>query len=256
MSKKFGAAQVVAKLLANRRTSIEEIPGLFEHVERALANLGKIDVEPVRKIARRVKDVADDTTPAEKPRRTRLKRVAQPIESEASESDEAVTITASPIAEPIAEEVVVEVKPVLPTLIRRAEVIHVAPITAAELFSTPAQGNFVHGVVQWFDTRTGRGTLRLQGLSNDIPVEAETLGGFGISRLFKGQEIEAMLDGSGEATKITALRLTNAPAASPLMGGMVRDRHAKQVVVELKQGHSRSAARDAAELVMPTRVRQ
>jgi cold shock CspA family protein len=252
MSKKFEAAQVVAKLLANRRTSIEEIPSLFENVERAIANLDNA-AAPSRKIALRVQDETETELHLEKPRRTRMKRVTPPIDDAAADSDIPVEMDEAPL--PI-ETIQPEPKPVLPTLVRRAEVIHVAPVTAAELFSMPAHGG-VHGVVQWFDTRTGRGTLRLQGLSNDIPVEADILAGFGISRLFKGQEIEAVLEGSGDTTKITSLRLTNAPSASPLMGGTVRDRHAKQVVVELKrEGPSRSAARDAAELLMPTRVRQ
>ena len=46
----------------------------------------------------------------------------------------------------------------------------------------------VRGVVQWFDTRTGRGALRLQGLGNDHAVEAA-------AARHVGDGIENLLDG-------------------------------------------------------------
>ena len=112
----------------------------------------------------------------------------------------------------------------------------------------------VRGVVQWFDTRTARGTLRLQGVSSDLPVDGDMLTAAGLTRLFKGQEIEATLEDGDDTPKIAALRLLNLSPNSPAMGGTVRDRHAKQVVVELKrEALSRAAARAEAELLLPSR---
>lgn len=151
---------------------------------------------------------------------------------------------------PILAEVTPKALP--PMLVRRAEVISVAPAAPAPVFAPTPKGT-VRGVVQWFDSRTGQGTLRLPGLSRDVPVDAAMLASFGIPRLFKGQEVEAMVVMAGETPKVTALHLANAPAASVVNGGMVRDRHAKQVVVELKrEAQRRSAARAKAELVLPS----
>jgi cold shock CspA family protein len=146
-----------------------------------------------------------------------------------------------------------EIKPVPPTLLRRAAVIHVAPVAPSPAPPATANG-IVRGVVQWFDTRTARGTLRLQGISSDLPIDGDILTVSGLTRLFKGQEIEATLESGEETPKITALRLLNLSSNSPVMGGTVRDRHAKQVVVELKrEALSRAAARAEAELLMPSR---
>jgi cold shock CspA family protein len=154
-------------------------------------------------------------------------------------------------AEPVAEPQ--EIKPAQPTLLRRAASIHVAPVAPPPAPLAPTNG-MVRGVVQWFDTRTTRGTLRLQGVSSDLPIDGDVLTAAGLTRLFKGQEIEATLEGGDETPKISGLRLLNLSPNSPVMGGMVRDRHAKQVVVELKrEALSRAAARAEAEALMPTR---
>jgi hypothetical protein len=154
-------------------------------------------------------------------------------------------------AEPVPEQQ--EIKPAQPTLLRRAEVIHVAPVAPPPAPLAPTNG-MVRGVVQWFDTRTTRGTLRLQGVSSDLPIDGDILTAAGLTRLFKGQEIEATLEGGDETPKISGLRLLNLSPNSPVMGGMVRDRHAKQVVVELKrEALSRAAARAEAEALLPSR---
>ena len=138
----------------------------------------------------------------------------------------------------------------------RAKAIGTAPAETVPVFAAP-RGKSVRGVVQWFDNRAGHGTLRLPGLSHDIPVDAATLSASGISRLFKGQEIDAELDGAGDPPKIAALHLANAAGTSRVSGGFVRDRRAKPVVVELKrETHRRVAARAEAELALaPRRAR-
>ncbi|HEV8015515.1 MAG TPA: hypothetical protein VGP48_08260 [Stellaceae bacterium] len=230
---------MIAKLLANRHTPIDEIPHLIENVERALSNLDGAPVAHKRPQAS-VKSAPPIAVAVATPPRAR--RSVLPREPQ----EAALPPAASP--EPA------EIKPVQPTLLRRAEVIHVAPVTPHPQPVAATATAAVRGVVQWFDTRTNRGTLRLQGLSNDLPVDGDALAASGLTRLFKGQEIEATLDGSEETPKITALRLLNLAPNSPAMGGMVRDRHAKQVVVELKrEALSRAAARAEAELLLPSR---
>jgi hypothetical protein len=240
MSEKTEAARVIAKLLASRQTPINEIPDLIENVERALADLDGATGE--RK------------TPA--PRKTAPHPATPSMEIKATPRTKRAPLQRAPREQrvaPAAEPETVEARPAQPTLLRRAEVIHVAPVTPVPTLLVPATGS-VHGVVQWFDTRTNRGTLRLQGLSSDVPIEGDILAASGITRLFKGQEIEATLEGGDETPKIATLRLHNLSPNSPVMGGMVRDRHAKQVVVELKrEALSRAAARAEAELLLPSR---
>jgi cold shock CspA family protein len=228
MSEKADAARFIAKLLAKRHTPIEEVPEIIANVHRALSELRSAPQETPVAIA-----------PTRAPRPTPQK-VARRVPR------------TPPAAAPEPE-----MKPPQPTLLRRAEVITVAPVAPAPTFTATPPNGSVRGVVQWFDSRTGQGTLRLPGQSHDVPVDTALLGTFGIQRLFKGQEIDATLEGSGNPPKITALQLVNAPAATPVSGGMVRDRHAKPVVVELKrEALSRSAARAEAELLLrPRRAR-
>jgi cold shock CspA family protein len=223
MSEKAEAARLIAKLLASRRTSLDEIPVLIESVQRALADLGAA-----------AKEIPIVSAPAPKQPRARPKRVVTPPQS-------------SPMPAP--PELAPKALP--STLVRRSTVISVAPAAPLAVFA-PAPGSAVRGVVQWFDSRTGQGTLRLAGLSRDVPVDAAMLAGFGIPRLFKGQEIEATLEGAGETPKVVALHLANAPATSAASGGTVLDRRAKPVVVELKrEAQRRGAARAEAELLLP-----
>ncbi len=260
MSKKTEAARVVAKLLAKRHTSINEIPGIIENVERALKSL---DSNAGKLIKKQPEAVAVKSAPRAK----RAGSARKPAEAhDVAPVIENPTIENPSIAKPVAEKPVIEkaaaetpvaemqeIKPAQPTLLRRAEVIHVAPVAPPVPPLAPTNGN-VRGVVQWFDTRSTRGTLRLQGLSSDLPIDGDILTASGLTRLFKGQEIEATLEGNDETPKITGLRLLNLSPASPVMGGMVRDRHAKQVVVELKrEALSRAAARAEAEALLPTR---
>jgi cold shock CspA family protein len=258
MPEKLEAAHVIAKLLAKRRTSIDEIPHLIENVERAISNLNGSNLNGTSAQREHLEsDTARETittkaiTPPVKVTKPRAKRA--PAAHIEPESGAIADTMPEPIELAAIEIKPVEIKPVQPTLLRRAEVIHVAPVAPTPQSIAPA-APMTRGVVQWFDTRTGRGTLRLQGQSNDLPIDLETLNSFGLSRLFKGQEIEATIDGHDESPKIVALRLLNLAPTTPVMGGMVRDRHAKQVVVELKrEALSRTAARAEAEALMPTR---
>ena len=224
MAEKFDAARMVAKLLAARPTPLEEVPQVIANVQRALASL---DAEsPAPRVTREAR-----------PRRTAPGRAA-PAE------------TPQPAAAPTAE---VEPKSAAPTLVRRAELAAQTPAELPALLA-PAPAGAIRGVVQWFDSRAGHGALRLPGFSRDIAVDAAMLASFGVARLFKGQEIEATLAGAGEHTRLASLRLVNAAPSSPVSGGTVHDRHAKTVVVELKnQPQRRNAARAEAELLLSAR---
>ncbi|HXE28180.1 MAG TPA: hypothetical protein VN656_06670 [Stellaceae bacterium] len=254
MSQKTEAARVVAKLLSKRRhTSINEIPEIIENVERALQSLDSNASKSIKKEPRatEAKTVAEPRAKrAAGPRKRDDAHVVAPAAEKVTAEKIAVEKIAAP-EKPVAEAQ--EIKPAQPTLLRRAEVIHVAPVTPPAPPLAPTNG-MVRGVVQWFDTRTTRGTLRLQGVSSDLPIDSDTLAASGLTRLFKGQEIEATLEGGDETPKIAGLRLLNLSPNSPVMGGTVRDRHAKQVVVELKrEALSRAAARAEAELLLPSR---
>jgi cold shock CspA family protein len=109
----------------------------------------------------------------------------------------------------------------------------------------------VRGVVRWFDPRSGKGMLQLPGMG-DVGFEAHLLATSGISRLFKGQEIEATLADGGAPPRLQRLALPGASTASPLgSSGVVKTRHAKPVVVELKrEALRRAAARAEAEHVL------
>lgn len=235
MTENADAARFIAKLLAKRRTKLEEIPSLIENVQLALAGLGSAEAHATKK-----------------PRLSRQppqeKRASAKQEPKQQELEQQELLPAPAPTEP-------ELKIPPSVLLRRAEVISVAPVAPTTVFA-PSPNATVRGVVQWFDSRSGQGALRLPGLSHDVPVDAAMLSAFGISRLFKGQEIEATL-GTGDAPKILTLHLANSFSTTPVNGGTVRDRHAKRVVVELKrEGLSRSAARAEAELLLrPRRAR-
>jgi cold shock CspA family protein len=223
------AARLIATLLAHRPTAADEVPGLIRTVHGALARLGQEEIpEPAPPVVMRVQRIA----PAA-PRRPRVKRAAP-------EAFEPVEPAAPPPA---------------PKLVRRAEVA-AAPQTPPSL--APTNGSTVRGIVKWFDPRTGKGALRLPGFSGDVALDARLLTESGITRLFKGQEVEAMLAEGTGAPQLQHLALPGTVAASPLGGGgMVRSRRAKPVLVELKrESLRRAAARAEAEhLLGPNRPR-
>jgi hypothetical protein len=220
------AARLAAKVLAHRQTSDEEVGDLIRTVHGALRRLIEAP-EPVAPVAPRVTSAASVPVP----RRARRPREAAP----------APTPEAAPALPPPA-----------PKLVRRADVAVAAPTVAAP---APVHG-MVRGVVRWFDPKSGKGALRLPGLG-DVGFEARLLADSGITRLFKGQEIEATLADGGGMPQLQRLALPGAGAASPRSGGMVKSRHAKPIVVELKrEALRRAAARAEAEQVLgSTRTR-
>ncbi len=124
----------------------------------------------------------------------------------------------------------------------------------APLALAPSRKRLTRGVVRWFDPQTRRGALRLQGVSGDLPFEPPLLERGNITRLFKGQEVEAEIGGTPEAPQLIDFRLLAAGPATHVNPGLVRARQQKPVMVELKREPlKRAAARDAAEALLPDR---
>ena len=236
MSSTAHTARMIAKLLANRKTSRDEIPDLIDQVHRALANLDRPRArrEPAE-IEKAVNAVIKAKSESAPKKRGRKKREA-----------------ALPESTPVEAEIVPMVS-AAPTLLRRAEIKETAEIVPAP---PPSLDGVVRGVVRWFDPQTRRGGLRLQGISSDVPVEPQLLAQCNITRMFKGQEVEARLSGTPELPQLLEFKLRTAGADAHVSSGLVRARQQKPVVVELKrEALKRHAARDAAELLLPNRSR-
>ena len=214
-------AHMVARLVSKRTTTIAEIPALFDSVHAALAALDG------RQAAPREAAEASAAAPAPKPVRRRAP-VAAP--------------------QPVAE---ILPAPPQPRLLRRADVaVDSAPAPQAALSLRPGT---LRGVVKWFDPRTRRGALRLPGLSDEIIVEPPLLDEMAIQRLYKGQEVEATLSGESPP-RVVRLALPGGAWQVAASGGVVHNRHARPVVVELKrEALKRVAARAEAELVLGRR---
>jgi len=223
------AARLVAKLLAHRQTPQEEVAGVIHSVHNALLRLH----EPAAAASEPVLDT-DESQATLAPRRKRRR----------------------PEQTAAAQEAPPAVPPAAPKLVRRAEIM-TAP-AAAQPALAPAGHGAVRGVVKWFDPRAGKGALRLPGFSGDVLFEARLLADSGIARLFKGQEIEATIDGgNGRAPQVQRLTLPGGVTTTPVGAGVVHSRRAKPVLVELKrEALRRAAARAEAEhLLGPGRSR-
>ena len=222
------AARLAAKLLAHRQTSQDEVGDLIRNVHGALTRLGEApdSAAPER---------ASETTDAPAPQR----RVRRPRSTASAAPDSLPAEPAEPPAPPPA-----------PKLVRRAEMAP-APVAVVAPILTPPHGA-VRGVVRWFDPKSGKGALRLPGVG-DVGFEAQLLADSGITRLFKGQEVEATLAETGGAPQVQRLALPGAVTTTPLGGGVVKGRQARPVVVEMKrEALRRAAARAEAEHVLGT----
>ncbi|MGH6975929.1 MAG: hypothetical protein ACREED_02780 [Stellaceae bacterium] len=229
-------ARMIAKLLAERPTANQEIPQLIDVVHRTLIGLdGTRAIEsPAPQNGQAAPDQADAMSVAPKRRSRKPRAEAEP-------------------AAPIPVEVKTAAAPA-PTLLRRAEVKDKEPVQVAPLTPPPSRERLTRGVVRWFDPQTRRGALRLQGVSGDLPFEPPLLERRNITRLFKGQEVEAELGGTADAPQLIGFRLLAAGLATHVNPGLVRARQQKPVMVELKrEALKRAAARDAAEALLPDR---
>ncbi len=214
---------MVAQLVSKRVTTIAEIPALIDSVHAALAALERPRAP--------LHEAAAESAAASRavPQRRRAPAAAPPPEAQ--------------ILPPRA--------PPQPRLLRRADVTgDAAP--APQMAPLPRPGT-LRGVVKWFDPRTRRGALRLPGCSDEILVEPALLDEMAIQRLYKGQEVEATLS-EESAPRVVRLALPGGAWQVAASGGVVHNRHARPVVVELKrEALKRVAARAEAELVLGRR---
>ena len=217
-------AHVVAKLVARRATRMDELPELMQQVQSALRQLAN---------------------PA-------LPDVEEPVIAPAA-AIERLPRAARPLRNPAPAEVPSEPPPA-PRLLRRADVVAAAPEINPVAQTRPTGA--VRGVVKWFDQRLRRGALRLPGRGDDVPVEPSLLDEMGVSRLYKGQEIEATLS-ADDTPRVVKLAIPGEVWQVHRSARVVHNRHAKPVVVELKrEAMRRAAARAEAESVLgPTRAR-
>lgn len=223
------AARLAAKLLAHRQTSQDEVGDLIRNVHGALSRLG--DAPESDAPERGESETTETPAPQRRARRPRSAASAAP--------DSLPAEPAEPPAPPPAQK-----------LVRRAEMAP-APVAVVAPILTPPHGA-VRGVVRWFDPKSGKGALRLPGVG-DVGFEAQLLADSGITRLFKGQEVEATLAETGGAPQVQRLALPGAVTTAPLGGGVVKGRQARPVVVEMKrEALRRAAARAEAEHVLGT----
>ncbi|HZS85425.1 MAG TPA: hypothetical protein VFA50_21330 [Stellaceae bacterium] len=230
-------ARLIARILGARSTPTEEVPVVVSRLRDAFARLGQDEAAapagetPAARALRELAVAVDGSEAAAKPAPRRS--AGRPRRRAGSEE-----VAAEPTAPP----------PAAPRLMRRAEVAPAEPEIPEVLQSPPEARR--RGVVRWFDARAGRGMLRVPGFAEDVPLEADALRQAGLSRLYKGQEIEAtIIAGEGGQPRLVGLALPGRVAATgPLAkAGMMR-RHAKPVVVEMKRdGLRRAAARIEAE---------
>ncbi len=216
-------AHVVAKLVARRATRTDELPAMMRGVQAALERLTHPQPaaapEPVHEAQR----------PARAARPPRVRPV-QPPSSEPT-------------------------PPPQPRLLRRADVV-APPAPELAVAVRPMPAGVVRGVVKWFDQRLRRGALRLPGASGDVPGEPALLAEMGVSRLYKGQEIDATLSAE-TAPRVVRLTIPGGVWQVHQSAGIVHNRHARPVVVELKrETMRRAAARAEAEILLgPNRAR-
>jgi hypothetical protein len=243
-------ARCIGKILASRPTPAAEVPslvaalgGVFERLRQgdgaAATIAAAFESQAAHPVAEHAVIVAPVAATARQhaPRRSAARAPREP------------RIRVEPVLEPV------PAPPAAPRLMRRAEV---APIPAAESPASlqPPPSTRRAGVVRWFDAKSGRGMLRVPGVPGDLALDAGILQRSGLSRLYKGQEIEATVTGDNTAARVVALALpgrveTN---AAIFKTGAVR-RNAKPVVVELKRDALRRAAArlEAEHLLGPAR---
>jgi cold shock CspA family protein len=228
VSMQANIAHFVAKLLARRTTPQDEIPVLMRAVEEALIVLTAPAPPPA--LEETPETIAEPLPSPTVARRIRAPRVVVPAPE--------------PIALPA---------PVQPRLVRRADLVH-APAREEPHVQAPRA---LRGIVKWFDQRTRRGAVRLPGSADDIVIEPALLDDMGITRLYRGQEIEAAVS-DDRAPRILRLSVPGGVWSVHPTGGIVRNRHqARPVVVEMKrEALRRVAARvEAEQLLGPSRAR-
>jgi len=250
----------IARILAAQPTSVTEVAETIANIARTVDSLG-------------APAAPSDPIPAAKARTAKVARtpIAPPETAPIPETivlkPRGAAAAARPrrrIVEIDAVEPEIEVAPepaAQPRLLRRAEIVHTEHDPAASLQAPRAADAPLRGVVKWFDGKTGKGALRLTGVSGDVALERGVLEQSAIKRLYKDQEIEATIQDLGRG-RITLLSLS-LPGRNPvsagggLFGGAGTpgttnvNRQARSVMVEVKRdGVRATSAREEAEHVL------
>jgi len=227
-------ASMVARILGGKGLPASEVPALIDTVRTAVSRILNTPVAVLE-------SPAEEASP-EAPR-ARIGRGRPRGSTNRKPGRPRKTIPAAPIEAPA--------PPPAPRLVRRAEAVTV-PTAAAEpvLLETPPSAA-VRGVVRWFDPARQAGGLRLTGVPEDVPVEPSVFAAAGVTRLFKGQEVEAELSRTNGRVRVTALRIPGGPARVQSPSGPIAalgGRRPRVVIVEKKRDAlKRVAARSEAE---------
>jgi cold shock CspA family protein len=215
-------AYFVARILAVRQTAGDEIPHLIASIRDTIQTLRGGTARPALRRA----------VVAVEKRERRPRRAVEPLARLTRRSE-------PPPA------------PVMPQLMRRAEVAPVAEPPALE--TQPMKGGTLRGIVRWFDFNTRQGTLRLPGFGDEVAIDAAALERAGISRLYKGQEIEATVAIENDRVRLVGIALPGRaePGAHGIFKAGTARRNAKPVIVELKRdAMRRTASRIEAEHIL------
>ena len=251
----------IARILAAQPTSVTEVAETIANIARTIDTLG-VPATPSAPIpAAKARTVKVARTPVAPPE-------TAPIPETIVLKPRGAAAAARPrrrIVEIDAAEPEIEAVPepaAQPRLLRRAEIVHAEHDPAASLQAPRSADAPLRGVVKWFDGKTGKGALRLTGVSGDVALERNVLEQSAIKRLYKDQEIEATIQdlGRGRVTLVSlSLPGRNPTTASGggLFGGAATagttnvHRQARSVMVEVKRdGVRATSAREEAEHVL------
>ena len=227
-------AGMVARILGGQVLPASEVPALIDAVRTTVARL--LYPPPA------VPEIGTAEAPAQE-QRARKGRGRPRGSTGRKPGRPRKAISAAPVEAPA--------PPPAPRLVRRAEAV-TAPTAAAEpaLLEAPPSAA-VRGVVRWFDPARQTGGLRLTGVPEDVPVEPVVFAAAGVTRLFKGQEVEAELSRTNGRVRVTALRIPGGPARAQSTSGPIAalgGRRPRVVIVEKKRDAlKRVAARSEAE---------
>jgi cold shock CspA family protein len=225
-------AHMVARFVGSHEIAASEIPALVQTVSAALAQI--LNPAPI--------ESPISVTEAAPPRAARRKRRAQRAPTGRKPGRPRKVVVPEPVEAPT--------PPPVPRLVRRAEAVVTAPTPEFAALAHQPSGA-LRGVVRWFDPARQSGGLRLTGIPEDVPVEPAVFAAAGVTRLFKGQEVEAQVSRAEGRMRVTALRIPGGPAATPSVSGPIAamgGRKPRVVIVEKKRdGLKRVAARTEAE---------
>ena len=227
-------AHMVARLVGGQETAASDIPALVETVNAALAEI----LYPRTNIAPPADEFPARGQRLPRPPREGVRKPGRPRKVEAPQPVEPPT------------------PPPAPRLVRRAEAVVSAP-AVEPMHLAPPTASMVKGVVRWFDPARQTGGLRLTGVPEDVAVEPAVFIAAGLTRLFKGQEIEAQIERGEGRVRVSALRVPGGSAATTAVSGPIAamgGRRPRVVMVEKKRDAlKRVAARTEAEnLLGPT----